>query len=83
MSAFGAALGAALSPAAVDPKLVWMYTGLTVACFVAGIMFWLLYQHLNDAEDAMNELQQFGDQGVPVEDVPIAIRKNSVTGEKA
>ncbi|KAF3768203.1 hypothetical protein M406DRAFT_65422 [Cryphonectria parasitica EP155] len=58
-SAFGSALSIALSPTAVDPKLLWMYTGLAVACFVAGVVFWLLYSRCNDTEEAINELDKY------------------------
>ncbi|KAF3770757.1 hypothetical protein M406DRAFT_77536 [Cryphonectria parasitica EP155] len=58
-SAFGSALSIALSPTAVDPKLLWMYTGLAVACFVAGVVFWLLYSRYNDTEEAMNDLEKY------------------------
>lgn len=66
-SAFGSALGIALSPTAVDPKLVWMYTGLCVACFLAGIIFWLIYSRYNDTEDQMNELEKFTEKAKPVD----------------
>ncbi|KAI3393743.1 hypothetical protein diail_3744 [Diaporthe ilicicola] len=58
-SAFGSALSIALSPTAVDPKLLWMYTGLAVSCFAAGIIFWLLYSRYNKTEESMNELEKF------------------------
>lgn len=73
-NAFGAALGAALSPTAVDPKLLWMYTGLAASCFVAGCLFWMFYRKLNYTEDAMNELEQYGEKAVPVDDVTKAGR---------
>lgn len=65
-SAFGSALSIALSPTAVDPKLLWMYTGLAVSCFVAGIIFWLLYSRYNKTEESMNELEQFTEKPKPV-----------------
>lgn len=65
-SAFGSALAIALSPTAVDPKLLWMYTGLAVACFIAGIVFWLLYSRYNDTEESMNELDAFTEKPKPV-----------------
>ncbi|KKY35748.1 putative peptide transporter ptr2-a [Diaporthe ampelina] len=65
-SAFGSALSIALSPTAVDPKLLWMYTGLCVACFCAGIIFWLLYSRYNDTEESMNELDKFTEKPKPV-----------------
>lgn len=53
-SAVGAALGIALSPTAENPKLVWTYTGLSVACFVAGLLFWVCFKHYNTQEESMN-----------------------------
>ncbi|KLJ06067.1 POT family proton-dependent oligopeptide transporter [Blastomyces silverae] len=55
--AFGAAVAIALSPTARDPNLVWMYTGLAVACFLAGVGFWLLFRRYNATEEAMNALE--------------------------
>lgn len=64
-NAFGAALGGAISPFAVDPQLLWMYIGLAAACFVAGCSFWALFHKLNESEDAMNELDQYSDSMKP------------------
>ena len=55
-NAFGSALAEALVPTAVDPKLLWMYTGLAVACAAAGIIFWFLYSRYNIMEESMNEM---------------------------
>ncbi|VVT54161.1 uncharacterized protein SAPINGB_P003937 [Magnusiomyces paraingens] len=55
-NAFGAALGIALSSTAVDPKLVWMYTGLAVATAIAGVIFWFLFKDLNKMEDELNAI---------------------------
>lgn len=74
-SAFGSALSIALSPTAVDPKLLWMYTGLAVACFVAGVIFWLLYSKYNDTEEAMNDLEQYTEK-------PKAISTHGQDGEE-
>lgn len=65
-NAFGSALAIALSPTAVDPKLLWMYTGLAVACFVAGVLFWLLYSRYNKSEESMNELEKFTEKPKPI-----------------
>lgn len=65
-TALGAALGAALSPTAVDPSLLWMYTGLSVACAIAGILFWLFYNKYNATEESMNEIEQYGERAVPI-----------------
>lgn len=68
-SAGGAAMGAALAPTAVDPKLVWMYAGLAVACLVAGLVFWALFRRYNRSEEAMNALEAFGEKMRPVAEV--------------
>lgn len=67
-NAFGAALSAALSPTAVDPKLLWMYTGLAAGCFVAGVIFWFIYHKLNYTEESMNELEQYADKLMPIDE---------------
>ncbi|KAJ5573257.1 hypothetical protein N7450_010241 [Penicillium hetheringtonii] len=46
----------ALTPAAFDPAIMWMFVGLACASFVAGIVFWLVFHHLNAQEDDMNAL---------------------------
>ncbi|KAI9805364.1 MAG: peptide transporter ptr2 [Piccolia ochrophora] len=84
MNAFGSALGIALSPTAVDPKLVWMYTGLAVAALLAGIAFWLLFNRYNATEEEMNQLDAKGVQAEPateVETVVAARRQSEVDGE--
>lgn len=55
-NAFGAALAEALTPAAYDPAILWMFTGLACASFSTGIIFWLIFHHLNSQEDDMNAL---------------------------
>ena len=57
-TAFGAAFGEALNPVLYDPAIQWMFVGLAVAAFLAGCLIWILFHHLNDAEDKMNELDQ-------------------------
>lgn len=54
--AFGAALGTALSSVSVDPKLVWMYTGIAISAFIAGVIFWVLFKHYNYQEDKMDSM---------------------------
>lgn len=84
-SAFGSALGIALSPTAVDPKLLWMYTGLCVACFVAGLLFWVIYSKYNDTEEEMNNLEKFTQPAKPVEvaDAEKAIADGAPAREKS
>lgn len=55
-NAFGAALAEALTPAAYDPAILWMFTGLACAAFCAGIIFFLVYRGLNSQEESMNAL---------------------------
>lgn len=71
-NAFGAALGIALSPTAVNPKLLWMYAGLAVATFIAGCIFWVLFRGLNATEESMNELEKKGPRPVRAGSVPPA-----------
>lgn len=49
-NAFGSALNEALNPTLVNPKIMYMYTGISCASFIAGIVFWFVYQDLNDRE---------------------------------
>lgn len=76
-NAFGAALGIALSPTAVDPKLIWMYSGLAVATFLAGCIFWFLFRSLNYSEERMNEVEI---QGVKTVTATTSIRASSPVG---
>ncbi|KAI1909201.1 peptide transporter ptr2 [Ophidiomyces ophidiicola] len=77
-SAFGAALGIAISPTAKHPKLVWMYTGLSVASAIAGVIFWLLYHRYNETEEEMNslEVEQRDDEK------PVAANQIGISGRR-
>ncbi|EKG19705.1 Oligopeptide transporter [Macrophomina phaseolina MS6] len=55
-NAFGSAIGEALVSVAVDPKILWMFVGLSVASFLAGCLVWILFHHLNKTEEEMNAL---------------------------
>ncbi|GES65298.1 PTR2-domain-containing protein [Aspergillus terreus] len=55
-NAFGSAIAEALTPAAYDPAILWMFVGLACASFAVGIIFWLVFHHLNSQEDQMNAL---------------------------
>ncbi|KAJ5698086.1 hypothetical protein N7462_000091 [Penicillium macrosclerotiorum] len=55
-NAFGSALAEALTPAAYDPAIMWMFVGLACASFLCGIIFWFIFHHLNAQEDDMNAL---------------------------
>lgn len=43
-TAIGNALNAALSPVAIDPKLVGNYTGIAIATFISGCFFYILFR---------------------------------------
>ncbi|KAF7125302.1 hypothetical protein CNMCM5793_001480 [Aspergillus hiratsukae] len=55
-NAFGSALAEALTPAAFDPAILWMFVGLACASFLVGIIFWFVFHHLNAQEDDLNKL---------------------------
>ncbi|BAO42231.1 peptide transporter PTR2 [Kluyveromyces marxianus DMKU3-1042] len=55
-NAVGSAIGIAMSPTSEDPKYVWTFSGLAIACFVAGCAFWCCFQHYNKEEERMNAL---------------------------
>lgn len=55
-TAFGSALGIALSSVSVNPKFVWTFSGLAVSCFIAGCLFWAFFHKYNDTEEAMNAI---------------------------
>ncbi|KAI5291660.1 hypothetical protein KEM52_000105 [Ascosphaera acerosa] len=55
-NAFGSAIAEALTPAAYDPAIMWMFMGLAIASFIAGIIIYLTFSRLNKREDALNAL---------------------------
>ena len=69
-TAFGSALGIALSPTAKDPKLVWMYTGIAVAAVLAGVLFWVIYSKYNNTEEEMNAMEDMGEKPVAANEIP-------------
>lgn len=57
-SAFGSALGVALAPIAKDPRLVWLYSGLSIVTIIAAGLFWICFKHLNAADESMTALEK-------------------------
>ncbi|KAI5301955.1 hypothetical protein KEM56_001189 [Ascosphaera pollenicola] len=55
-NAFGSAIAEALTPAAYDPAIMWMFVGLSVASFIGGIVVYAVFSRLNKKEDALNAL---------------------------
>lgn len=57
-NAFGSAISEALVSVAVDPKFVWMYTGVGVSSFITGIIFYAMFNHYDSQEEAMYDLDR-------------------------
>ncbi|KAK4866681.1 hypothetical protein LT330_008234 [Penicillium expansum] len=57
-AATGSAFGIALSPVAVDPKVMYLYTGLTATMIAAAPTFWVAFMNYDkvDDEDELNEV---------------------------
>ena len=85
-SAIGAALGAAIAPAAKDPNLTWFYAVLAVSSFITGTLFWITFKKYNDQEDQLNDLLAPLEKPDDLARVPIAVelskldRRSSSTG---
>lgn len=65
-NAFGSALSEALVSVAMDPKYLWMYTGVAVFAFCTGCVFWALFHHYDADEEKMYDL----DRDQPVASLP-------------
>ncbi|CAN3366001.1 peptide transporter Ptr2p [Diutina catenulata] len=76
-NAFGSAIGIALSSVSVNPKLTWLYTGLAVACFLAGLLFWFCFNHYNAKEEELNMLEVQDDASI-VDFVPLSAHTSQV-----
>lgn len=50
-SAVGSALNFALLPVTVNPKLLWMYTSLSIVAMVIGIIFYIIFRNENKERD--------------------------------
>jgi len=66
MTALGNVLNAALSPLAVDPRLVWNYAGIGLATFMAGNIFYWCFRGRDEQEEEENLVGQ----GKRVEEAP-------------
>lgn len=78
-NAVGSALGIALSPTSENPKFVWTYTGLSLACFFAGVLFWICFRHYNKVEEELNRLDYVDDGEYAAESglLPVASLQHS------
>ena len=57
-NAFGSALNEALVPVLVDPKILWMYTGVACFSFATAIAFWFTFHHYDKDEEKMYALDR-------------------------
>ncbi|KAH0422174.1 MFS peptide transporter [Colletotrichum camelliae] len=57
-NAFGSAISEALVSVAVDPKFLWMYTGVACFSFIIGFVFYLTFRHYDAEEDKMYDLDR-------------------------
>ncbi|KPM39831.1 Peptide transporter PTR2 [Neonectria ditissima] len=57
-NAFGSAISEALVSVAVDPKFVWMYTGVACSSAATGCIFWSIFHHYDDDEEKMYDLDR-------------------------
>ncbi|EPY50463.1 PTR family peptide transporter [Schizosaccharomyces cryophilus OY26] len=55
-NAFGAILSICISSTAVNPKITWMYAGIAITAFIAGIAFYLCFHHYDNMEEEENKL---------------------------
>ena len=53
-----AALGEILTPAIVDPHLIWVWGGPAIALFVQTIIFWFRYKHMDSDEFMLYEEEE-------------------------
>ncbi|KAI1108972.1 oligopeptide transporter [Nemania sp. NC0429] len=65
MSGIGAALGIALSPAARNPYLIWLYTALAAVMGVSALGFWLFFRHYDDIYEELERKEALNGDGTP------------------
>jgi POT family proton-dependent oligopeptide transporter len=73
-NAFGSAISEALNPLLYDPAIMWVFAGLAIAAVIAGALIWIIFHHLNDTEDEMNQLDEDVDKDP-------TMRRSSVNGQ--
>jgi POT family proton-dependent oligopeptide transporter len=61
-NAFGSAISEAFISLVGDPKIEWLFVGLCGGSFCTGVVFWLLFHHLDAQEDEMNTLDAKHDE---------------------
>ncbi|KAF2239067.1 PTR2-domain-containing protein [Viridothelium virens] len=58
MNALSAALGEILTPAIVDPHLIWVWGGPAIALFIQTVIFWFRYKHMDSDEFMLYEEEE-------------------------
>lgn len=58
MTAIANALGEAFTSLSSDPLLVWNYGTMAVLSGVGGVFFWFSFRHLDQEEEALNDIQE-------------------------
>lgn len=51
----GSAFGMAISPVAVDPKVLWLYTGLAAVMLASAPAFWLAFKRYDKADEQLKK----------------------------
>ena len=57
-NAIGSALNEALIPVLVDPKILWMYAGISIFTAGTAIVVWILFHHYDAQEEKMYDLDR-------------------------
>lgn len=57
-NALGSALNEALIPVLVDPKILWMYAGISIFTACTAVVFWFLFHHYDAQEEKMYDLDR-------------------------
>jgi POT family proton-dependent oligopeptide transporter len=57
-NALGSALNEALIPVLVDPKIQWMYVGISIFTACTAVVFWFLFHHYDAQEEKMYDLDR-------------------------
>lgn len=57
-NALGSALNEALIPVLVDPKILWMYAGISIFTACTAVVFFFLFRHYDAQEEKMYDLDR-------------------------
>ncbi|KAF4449661.1 POT family proton-dependent oligopeptide transporter [Fusarium albosuccineum] len=57
-NAFGSAISEGLVSVAINPKFLWMYTGVGISSAITGCVFYVIFRHYDGEEDKMYDLDR-------------------------